>query len=64
MTARTPADLIRDEADLMAAGLELQHQGLDLLLAEMRALAALMPGEPQHEQTEAEIEEGFDNMPV
>lgn len=64
MTARTPADLIRAEADVLAAGLELQHQGLDLLLAEMRALAALMPGEPQQEPTDAEIEAGFDNMPV
>lgn len=64
MTARTPADLIRDEADLLAAGLELQHQGLDLLLAEMRALAALMPGESHPHETDAEIEEGFDNMPV
>ena len=62
--ARTTADLIRDEADLLATGIELQHQGLDLLLAEMRALAALMPGEPQPEPTEAEIEAGFDNMPV
>jgi hypothetical protein len=64
MTARTPADLIRDEAKLLAAGMELQHQGLDLLLAEMRALAAVMPGEQQHEPTDAEIEAGFDNMPV
>ena len=39
MTRSKPADLIREEADLLAAGLELQHQGLDLLLAEMRALA-------------------------
>jgi hypothetical protein len=64
MTARTPADLIRDEADLLAAGLELQHQGLDLLLAEMRALAALMPGEDHGQPTDADIEDGFDNMPV
>ena len=45
MTAKTPADLIRDEADLLAAGIQLQQQGLDLLLAEMRALAAMIPGE-------------------
>lgn len=64
MTARTPADLIRDEADLLAAGMELQHQGLDLLLAEMRALAALLPGEGLQQHSEAEIEAGFDNMPV
>lgn len=64
MTARTPADLIRTEADLLAAGIELQQQGLDLLLAEMRALAALMPGEDSRLPTDAEIEAGFDNMPV
>jgi hypothetical protein len=64
MTRPKPADLIREEADLLAAGLELQHQGLDLLLAEMRALAALMPGEADHTPTDAEIEAGFDNMPV
>lgn len=64
MTARKPADLIRDEADLLVAGIELQHQGLDLLLAEMRALAALMPGEDSRLPTDAEVEAGFDNMPV
>ncbi len=64
MTARKPADLIRDEADLLAAGIELQHQGLDLLLAEMRARAALMPGEDSRLPTDAEVEAGFDNMPV
>lgn len=64
MTARKPADLIRDEAELLAAGMELQQQGLELLLAEMRALAVLMPGEEGHLPTDAEVEEGFDNVPV
>ncbi|MBL9051604.1 MAG: hypothetical protein JNK19_15950 [Tabrizicola sp.] len=64
MTARKPSDLIREEVDLVAAGIELQHQGLELLLAEMRALAALMPGEDSSLPTDAEIEAGFDNMPV
>lgn len=64
MTARKPKDLIREEADLVAAGIELQQQGLELLLAEMRALSALMPGKEPQEQTDAEIEAGFDNMPV
>ncbi len=64
MTARTPADLIREEAALLATGIELQQQGLDLLLAEMRALAALMPGEDTRLPTDAEIEAGYDNMPV
>ena len=39
------ADPLRGEADLFAAGFELQHQGLELLLAEMRALAVLLPGD-------------------
>lgn len=64
MTARKPADLIRDEAELLAAGIELQQQGLELLLAEMRALAALMPGEDSRLPTDAEIEAGFDNLPI
>jgi hypothetical protein len=64
MTQRKPADLIRDEADLIAAGFGLQQQGLDLLLAEMRALAALLPGEASPLPTDAEVEAGFDNMPV
>jgi hypothetical protein len=59
-----PSDLIRDEADLLAAGLELQHQGLDLLLAEMRALAMILPGENTRLPTDAEIEAAFDNMPI
>lgn len=68
MTARDttpkPGDLIRDEAELLAAGFELQQQGLELLLAEMRALAAMMPGEELQLSTEAEVEAGFDNMPI
>jgi len=64
MTARKPADLIHDEAELLAAGIELQQQGLELLLAEMRALAAMMPGDESTPRTDAEVEEGFDNMPV
>jgi hypothetical protein len=64
MTVRHPADLIRTETELLAAGLKLHNQGLELLLAEMRALAALMPGEAGDQPTEAEVEAGFDNMPV
>jgi hypothetical protein len=64
MTARTPADLVRDEADLLEAGITLQHQSLELLLAEMRALAALIPGEDTPLPTDAEVEAGFDNMPI
>lgn len=64
MTDRTPADLIRDEAELLASGIKLQNQSLELLLAEMRALAALLPGQDSHLPTDAEIEAGFDNMPI
>lgn len=64
MTAPKPADLIREEAELLAAGIELQQQGLELLLAEMRALAAMIPGEDSRLPTDAEVEAGFDNMPV
>lgn len=64
MTARKPDDADRDEADLVAAGIALQQQSLELLLAEMRALATLMPGTETHQPTDAEIEAGFDNMPV
>jgi hypothetical protein len=64
MTSRKPTDLLREEADLLAVGIELQQQGLDLLLAEMRALSALIPGESTHLPEDAEVEASFDNMPV
>lgn len=64
MKTPTAADLIRQEAELVDAGIRLQGQGLDLLLAEMRALAALIPGNTSPHPTEAETEAGFDNMPV
>lgn len=60
----TPADLLRQEADLIEAGAKLQEQGLDLLLAEMRALATLLPGYAPAPATEDEAERSFDNMPV
>lgn len=66
----TPADLMRQEAELIETGLEMQSQGLSLLLAEMHALAGLMPTALAPEtgktvaETEAETEAGFDNMPV
>ena len=64
MTSKSPKSLIREEADLLEAGIQLQQQGLELLLAEMHALAVLIPGQETHLPTEAETEEGFDNMPV
>jgi hypothetical protein len=64
MTARSPKSRIREEAALLEAGIEMQHQGLELLLAEMRALAVLIPGEDSRLPTDAEVEAGFDNMPI
>jgi len=60
----TAADLIREEADLLAAGMTMQQQGLELLLAEMRALATLLPGVDSTLPTDAEVEASFDNMPI
>ncbi|HEY6919016.1 MAG TPA: hypothetical protein VI412_07120 [Tabrizicola sp.] len=64
MTTTSTARLIREEADLLEAGVKLQTQGLDLLLAEMRALALLLPGAAPERKTDAEVEADFDNMPV
>lgn len=68
MTHPTPATVLQQEADLLEAGIALQTQGLQLLLAEMRALAAMMPTgdlpDPQDQATDASIEASFDNMPV
>jgi hypothetical protein len=68
MTTLTAADLIRQEADLIVSGLalqvQLQEQGLDLLCAEMHALAQMLPGAPHPARSEAETEADFDNMPV
>jgi hypothetical protein len=64
MKSPTPADLIRQEADLVEAGLRLQSQGLDLLLAEMQALASVLPGQAAPARSDADIETDFDNMPV
>jgi hypothetical protein len=50
------------EPDAVEVGLILQTEGLRFLLAEMQALAALLPGHP--EPIEEEIEAGFDDMPV
>ena len=72
MTTPAPKTLIEQEADLLETGLALQQEGLRLLLAEMSALATLMPGagnaapaDPDAEaRTDAEVEASFDNMPI
>ncbi len=49
----------------LAEGQAQQQAGLSILLAEMTALSAMIPGlQPQHLRTEAEVEADFDNMPV
>lgn len=56
--------ILQTEIDLMRASLALEEQGLKLLLAEMQALTALIPGVAAPLPTAAETEDGFDNMPV
>jgi hypothetical protein len=58
-----PPDLIQQEADLLEAGLSLQTEGLKLLLAEMRALSALIPHQADP-PSDSEVEAGFDNLPI
>ena len=58
------AHLAEEMTEVAMAG---QAAGLQLLAAEMQALAQMMPGvaAPQTtSQTDAEIEADFDNMPV
>ena len=72
---RDMARLAGSAADMAAAG---QRGAMAVLLAEMQALACLMPGVPVFSDTdtdteadearlraeEAEVEASFDNMPV
>lgn len=55
-------------AERMAEGQQFATEiGLRVLLAEMQALASLLPAvgtQHSHSETDAEIEAGFDNMPV
>jgi hypothetical protein len=64
MTDHKATPSVGDLSELPALGLTLQCQGLELLLAEMRALAAMMPTEQNRLSTDAEIEAEVDNMPV
>lgn len=72
---RRMSRLAAEAADAVAQG---STAGLNLLLAEMQALCALMPGEARTRcgceasaeteerarATDAEVESSFDNMPV
>ena len=66
MTDPKSPDLISQEAEILEAGIAMQAEGLKLLLAEMQALATLLPPGKQAPaaETDASIEAGFDNMPV
>lgn len=69
MKKSDPGDLVTREVELIEEGLALQSQGLELLLAEMSAVAGLMAGaaaqgSASEASSEAETEAGFDNMPV
>ena len=58
--------MARVAGEVTAAAIAGQAAGLGLLLAEMQALARMMPGSPApvHERDQAEVEADFDNMPV
>jgi hypothetical protein len=66
MNAPSPDDLLRQEADLIESGLNLQSQCLNLLLAEMQALARVIPAATTvpRPKSDGETEADFDNMPV
>ena len=68
-------DIARVAGEMTAAAMAGQAAGLNLLFSEMQALMQMMPGataqvappagdEAGRRATEAEIEAGFDNMPV
>jgi hypothetical protein len=66
MNDTSPDELIRQEADLIESGLTLQAQCLNLLLAEMQALARVIPvvAAVPAAKSDSETEADFDNMPV
>jgi hypothetical protein len=78
MTANQPRgldEIARVAGEMTAAAVAGQAAGLNLLFSEMQALMGLMPGaatevpppaadEAARRAAEAEVEAGFDNMPV
>lgn len=52
------------EGSVLDSALALQQEGLRLLLAEVRALQAMIPAGEQDLPRGEDIEKGFDNMPV
>lgn len=59
-------EMAKVAGEVTAAAFAGQAAGLGLLLAEMQALARMMPGNPapMPERDQAEVEADFDNMPV
>lgn len=66
MTRKSTEHQAEDESEMVAASVALQEQGLELLRAEMQALKGIMEGAAHASEpsSDAEIEAGFDNMPV
>lgn len=64
MTKAPAKDMAGQDATATGAGIAAQATALDVLLAEMRALATLLPGHTDAARSDAEIEMDFDNMPV
>lgn len=78
MTGTNPKgldDIARVAGEMTAAAMAGQAAGLNLLFSEMQALMGLMPGaateapppaadEAARRAADAEVEAGFDNMPV
>lgn len=64
MTKSPAKDMLQLEAEMIEAGIAAQTTSLDLLLVEMRALAAMIPGHEDAPRSDVEIEADFDNMPV
>lgn len=65
--AKTPIEQMAALAgEMTEAAIAGQAVGLQILMAEMQALAQVMPGADLHHHTptQAEVEADFDNMPV
>lgn len=66
-TAKSPIEQMAAFAgEMTEAAVAGQAAGLRLLMAEMQALAQVLPGAEghHHSPTQAEVEADFDNMPV
>jgi hypothetical protein len=64
MTLSPLEEVLRLEQEILKAGLAAETASLDLLRAEMKALAAMIPGIGEEPRSDSEVEADFDNMPV